>query len=332
MERINVTSKSAHISDIDLLYGRWIKEGSQFVEQEIDFWHPLTRYFIPKEELSFEVMKEEVMRDMMKTGAKDVFDNIADMKFEVKYVPVIKLLNNVLSLYYSTKNQHANLSRIFQDGKIAPITELDGNWEWMEMDTSLINEFSKKNTILPTNRPFTMYNEMLQNVGGIPENPKVYYVPVAIVTCNFNSVPVEWICFCGKKCLLLNRNGDFPEDPVLKAGELKTSYKSAVVMLALVAGFAIFSFVYGWVRRTGLDLIFYLIFMAIISVVLAYASIYLSVVIDGVINIIMHNKLKAGLKSSMNHKKQSAISKGFTQASRFELRFESNNKVNVTEV
>ncbi len=326
MDKINVTSKSAHISDIDLLYGRWIKEGSQFVEQEIDFWHPLTRYYAPEGELSFDVMKEAIARDLMKTGTKDVFDNISNMRFEVKYVPVIKLLNNVLSLYYSTKNQHTDLADVFQDGKIAEISDLEANWDWAEMDTRRLGELSEKSTVLPTNRPFTMYNEMLQNVGGIPENPKVYFVPVVTMNCTINGVPVTWKGFCGKKCLLLNRSGDFPEDTILKEGKFEANYKSMLVIMALIVISGLYLLIMGWFHQSGIGFFLYLIVVAIILVVIGYASLFLCSMIDlYILNPIMKAKTESQLRSLMNYKKQSAISAGFNTASRFDINFEEDS-------
>lgn len=326
MDKINVTSKSAHISDIDLLYGRWIKEGAQFVEQEIDFWHPLTIYYAPKSELSFDAMKERIACELMQTGTKEVFDNISNMRFEVKYVPVIKLLNNVLSLYYSTKNQHTDLAEVFQDGKIAEISDLEANWDWAEMDTHRLGELSEKSMVLPTNRPFTMYNEMLQNVGGILENPKVYFVPVVTMNCTISGIPVTWRGFCGKKCLLLNRSGDFPEDTILKEGKFEAKYKSMLVMLALLAFSGLFLLIQGWIHQSGIGFILYLIFVTIVLVAIGYASLFLCSMIDGyILNPIMKAKIKSQLSSSMKHKKQSAMSAGFNTASSFDIKFEEDS-------
>ena len=332
MDRINATSQSMNTSDINQLYGLWIKDGNQFVEQETDFWHPRTRYYAPIGEPSFEEMKELIARELMEKGTKDVFDMMSDIQYSVRYVPVIPLSDNVFLLYYDSMQQNADLKHLFHNGKIAAINNLTENWDWKEMDTNRINDISKKYAIFPINRPFTMYNEMLQNVGSYRDNPKIYYLPIASINCTFNGNPVKWSCACGKKCILLNRIGNFPEDPILKDGILKVSFKSTIIMMGIVALVAIIFIIKNLITESGFDIIIWLVIIGIISIIAGYGMMFVGVIIDSlIVDPIIKYKEKKRLITVTNYKKSSGISAGFPSVSHYDLKFgEKDNDITIS--
>lgn len=315
MEREKVYSQSLGIKKLDSLYGRWIKQGNVFIEQSEDLWHQGTEYYVA-DGSNDKVIKGRIAQLLLEADSASYINKMKNIRSSIIYVPVAPVANGGYCLYADKEGRYDEISRIFTDHDMAKGLSFD-HLNWVRVDTEHINEFAKKNKILPTNKPYMDFNEHLQYLGRTEEQSlKVYFVPIVKIMINIASKEYMWYGIGDSQTSLFQGNREikpsklltkgYPECPIRGADLLKIIF--GVVAVYAVIGFRAHQNDFGFLVAMVISAIVLLVAYIVLRILLTWLLNFLAECTFGVVWNLYHD-LK--IKHILSSRKKALRGKGF---------------------
>lgn len=311
-----VYSQSLGIKDLNKLYGSWIEENGVFKEQRQDFWHIGSTYYVVT--LSgIEALKERVAQTLLYSSSDCYIVDIKNISTSVIYVPVAPVENGGYCLYKDEKGQYEEISKIF--GKNNMAEGLDFNtFEWTPLSTDLINEFGRKNKILPLNIPYIDFNMHAQHFGRTDDqNMEVFFVPIVKVTVELPSQKYVWYSLGDSQSSLLQCSGTIPPDKLLTEGYPycpitgKKILGLGFLVLAVFLGYAF------WTRQDGFGffvaiVISTFVLLIVYLVLLALLGRFLNIIAEYTLGALWNAYYKLKIKRKFKYRIKALRIKGFS--------------------
>ena len=280
MEREKIYSQSLGIKELDSLYGRWIKQGNVFIEQSEDLWHQGTEYYVAVAS-NDKVIKKRIAQQLLEADSDSYINEMKNIRSSIIYIPVAPVANGGYCLYADKEGRYDEIVRIFNEHDMAKGLSFD-HLNWVRVDTEHINEFSKKNKILPTNKPYMDFNEHLQYLGRTAEqNLKVYFVPIVKIMISIASKEYVWYGIGDSQASLFQSYREIKPSKLLTEGYPECPIKGAGLLKIILGVVAICAFIGFWTHQDGFG---FLVAIVLSAIVLLVAYIVLRILLSWLLN------------------------------------------------
>lgn len=214
MDREKVYSSSLGISDLDKTFGRWIRYGNEFVENDVDFWHAGTRYYIA-DNVDLGRLENRLCQALLYCDDDDLISSLYVISKEVVFLPIANYRGSKVCLFSDTNGQYTWLSSLNLE-----------NCNLRNLDIKELNVkdlSNQKQKILPISKSYSEFMELSHHYGDSQdylqnensEDTVIILVPVIILKFKVKDQMYVWVAIDDKDGLNVFTPHQFKNNPRL---------------------------------------------------------------------------------------------------------------------